>query len=114
MKSRFGIPQPLRTPFLFSFLISFSLALITLVMYFRLQPQVPLFYSLPRSTQHLVAKEWLFLLPSISWIISFIHLIIAKSAQKADLLLLKIFTWTTVGMQFLLSLSLLRIIIIIN
>lgn len=88
--------------------------LITLVMYFRLQPQVPLFYSLARPAQHLVAKEWLFLLPGISFAISFLHLSIARLAKKTNSLLLKIFAWTTAGIGFILGLSLLRIILIIQ
>lgn len=88
--------------------------LITLGVYFGLQPQIPLFYSLPRPIQHLVSKEWLFLLPSISFMISFLHLSIAQLSQKRNLLLLKIFAWTTTGIQIILLLALLRIIIIVK
>lgn len=114
MKSRFKIPKYLHTPVLISFLFSSSMMLGILLVYFDLQPEVPLFYSLPRPAQHLVAKKWLFLLPGISFVISFVHLAIIQISLLANKQLLKIFVWTTTTIQFILALSLLRIITIIK
>lgn len=106
-------PRHLRRPFLISFLLSALGTLFTLVVYFPLQPVVPLFYSLARPEQHLVAKEWIFLLPAISWVISLGHLSLAKLMRNADLILIKMFVWTTVVMQVVLTIALLRIILIV-
>jgi len=86
----------------------------TLVFFFRVQPQVPIFYSLARPSQHLAPKHWLFLFPALSAIISFSHLIIARVIKHADQLLMKLFAWTTFGIQLVLGLALLRIIVIIT
>lgn len=108
------VPKYSRTTALISLLISLLMGLLVSVLYFRLQPEVPLFYSLPRASEHLVTKEWLFLLPSISVIITITHLIIMSFSQQVDTLLLKLFAWSTVAVQLLLFVSLVRIILIIT
>jgi hypothetical protein len=107
-------PQSLRIPLLSLFLISSAQALIVLINYFRLQPVVPLFYSLARKDQYLVSKEWLFLFPALSLLITLTHWLILNSMKDYEPLLLKIFAWTTVGFQVILSLALVRIILIVN
>jgi len=114
MNSRFRIPKYLKTPFLVSSLTVMTMFLVTLIFFFRIQPQVPLFYSLARSSQHLTSKGWLFLLPTISLFIGLAHLMIAKIAKHADQLLMKLFAWTTVGIQLILGLALFRILAIIT
>jgi hypothetical protein len=90
------------------------MALMTSVLYFRLQPVVPLFYSLPRESQHLVAKEWLFIFPAISMFITILHGSILTTSQNSEALLLRLFAWTTVSIQIVLFLALLRIVLIIT
>ena len=114
MNSRSRIPQYLKTPFLLSFLITTVMLLSTLIFFFRVQPQVPIFYSLARSSQHLAPKHWLFLFPALSLAISFSHFIIVKIIKHADQLLMQLFAWTTFGIQLVLGLALLRIIVIIT
>jgi len=114
MNSRSRIPKYIKTPFLLSFLITTAMLLSTLIFFFRIQPQVPIFYSLARPSQHLASKHWLFLFPAISFIISSSHLIIVKIIKHADQLLMKLFAWTTFGIQLVLGLALLRIIVIIT
>lgn len=108
------IPRFLRTTVLLSFLISFTSALVVIVFYFRLQPEIPLFYSLARKAQHLVNKEWLFIFPTLAFAISISHSVILRVAAFSDRLLVKLFAWSTVGIQVVLGLALLRIIIIIT
>ena len=114
MNSRFRIPKYLKTPFLVSFLTVITMFLVTLIFFFRIQPQVPLFYSLARPSQHLTSKNWLFLLPVLSLFIGLTHLMIAKIAKHTDQLLMKLFAWTTVGIQLILGLALFRILAIIT
>lgn len=108
------IPKYLKTPVLFSFLITMLLVLTTLVFFFRVQPQIPIFYSLARTSQHLASKHWLFLFPSISLIINLLHLLIIRLSRSTNKLLLQLFAGTTMVMQLLLGLALLRILIIIT
>ncbi len=114
MSSHSGILQPLKTPFLISFLITVVMTLTIAISFFRIQPQVPLFYSLARPSQHLVSKNWLFLLPLLSLLIGLIHSIIVKLTKYSDPLLMKLFAWTTIGAQLMLGLALFRILIIIT
>jgi len=107
-------PGFLKPTLLISFLSTFLMSLIVLVSYFRLQPEVPLFYSLARPELHLAAKEWLFILPFISLVISLVHSTIIRLSFNNDLVLLKLFAWSTVGLQLILALSLLRIVLIIS
>ncbi len=107
-------PKYLRTALLSMFLISSVQVLIVLINYFNSQPVVPLFYSLARKSQYLVRKEWLFLLPLISYVMTLVHLFILRAMKDYEPLLLKIFAWTTVGFQVILSLALVRIILIIR
>jgi len=114
MNSYSKIPKYLKKIFLVSFLLTTSMLLITLIFFFRIQPQVPLFYSLARQSQHLTSKNWLFLLPALSLAISLTHLLIIKLIGQSDQLLMKLFAWTTVGVQFMFGLALFRILIIIT
>lgn len=114
MSSHFKIPRYLKTPFLVSFLTTTAMLLAMVVFFSRIQPQVPLFYSLARTSQHLTSKNWLFLLPALSLLISLSHFIIAKMIRHRDQLLMKLFAWTTVGIQLVLGLALFRILIIIT
>lgn len=114
MNSRSKIPRYLKRPFLISFLITTVIFLVTLIFFFRIQPQVPLFYSLARPSQHLTSKYWLFLLPALSLLINITHLMIVSFIKQTDKLLMKLLTWTTVGMQLILGLALFRILIIIT
>ena len=114
MSSRLRIPKYLKTPSLLSFLVTTIMLLGTLIFFFRIQPQVPLFYSLARASQHLASKYWLFLFPLLSFVINLIHLIIVKIIKHAEQLLIKLFVWTTFGIQLILGLALLRILVIIT
>jgi hypothetical protein len=108
------IPQSVKTPFLIIYLSTLISALVTLTFYFRTQPVIPIFYSLAEPIQHLAAKEWLFIFPVISLLISAIHTGLMKIMDKSEQLLLTLFAWTTVVIQMILLLALLRIVYIIS
>jgi hypothetical protein len=110
----FLLPKFVKTPFLIVYLLTLISALATLVFYFRAQPQIPIFYSLPEPAQHLAAKEWLFLFPSLSLVSTLIHVAITKSITTTDKLLVMLFSWSTVVVQVVLVLALFRIIYIIS
>jgi hypothetical protein len=103
----------LRRIFLISFLISSLLMLIALVTYFRIQPEIPLFYTLALPEHQLARKEWLFLFPFLSFSISTGHLFIIHWCREYSPMLLKLFGWITLGLQVVLATSLVRILIII-
>lgn len=110
----FLLPKFVKTPFLLVYLMTLSSALATLVFYFRSQPEIPIFYSLPEPAQHLAAKEWLFIFPGMSTLSTLIHVAITKSIANHDRLLVALFSWSSVMIQVVLLLALFRIIYIIS
>ena len=104
------IPKILKTPFLISFLIGSLAVLLSLVFYFRVQPQIPIFYSLSDSEQQLAPKEWLFFFPVFSLLVSFLHLALLLLIKKYDGIILKFFAWSTAIVQVVLLLVMLRIL----
>lgn len=109
----FQPPRFARTPFLISYLISLASMLLVLVFYFRTQPVVPLFYTLPQAAQQLAAKEWLFIFPLVIALITAVHLSIVQTFQSYNRLLMQLFSWTTILIQIIFGLALVRIVTII-
>lgn len=88
--------------------------LLVLVFYFQTQPVIPLFYTLPQPVQQLAAKEWLFLFPLVITLITALHLSIIQTNVTYNKLLLQLFSWSTVLVQVILMLGLVRIVLIIG
>ncbi len=107
------IPDKSIKPLRFSIIISLIIFGLSLIFYPRLQPEIPLFYSLADANDQLVKKQWLFLLPSLSLAINVIHLILIRGLQKLDDLILALFAWSTVILEVVLLLIVLRIIYIL-
>lgn len=108
------IPNFIRQPFRISLFFSFLIILIALIMYGSLQPEIPLFYSLPDSSQQLANKIYIFLVPIISFLITIGHfalLLLSKSMEKR---LKKMFAWITVILQIIFFMIFLRIILIVT
>lgn len=80
--------------------------------YFFAQPVLPIFYSLARPEQALVEKEWIFLFPAISLSITLIHIVCSSVFGSLNRLVLKLFAWMTVILQFCLALIVLRLLLI--
>lgn len=115
--SLFKILQPpvfVRTPFLLSYLSVLLAALISLVFYFRLQPVIPIFYSLSQPSQHLASKEWIFLFPVALSVFTLFHLSLIHRFKHFDQLLVQLFSWTTLIISFVVLAALLRIITIVS
>lgn len=107
------VPRYLRTPFLISILISFSLALIVLSVYFIMQPVIPFFYSLAEPNDFLAPKAWLFFFPIFSFFITFFHFTIVRALRHYEHVIQQLFVWFTIVIQILLAAALLRIIFIV-
>ena len=106
------LPARVNQPFMVAFFISALIAIISIIGFLILQPEVPLWYSLPRLTQHLAPKVWLFLFPVISILLNVIHFSLMRFFQTYEAVLLSLFAWTTVVLQLLLGLALVRIVYI--
>jgi len=108
------VPKYLKAPFQLSFLFSSGMSLFLLISYFRLQPTVPLYYSLAEPTDYLVDKQWLILFPLISFLITIGHALLIKSLFHHEKIIPQLFAWCTVAIQILLTLELVRIVYIIS
>lgn len=111
--SVFRIQPELKIQVLIGLLLSAISALTILVFYSDIQPEVPLFYSLTRPEEQVVAKQWLFFIPAFSAVILFLHAIWANALSREDMDSAKIFIWSTVGIIGMLLLGLMRILFII-
>lgn len=106
-------PSFVKTPFLLSYLLICAAALVTLIFYFRIQPEVPIFYSLARPVDHLAFKAWLAVFPVGMFVITLIHTAVVNIFKMYDQLLIQLFAWATFVVELLLVLALFRIIYLV-
>lgn len=104
------IPKQVRRGLLISWLVSFSSILGLLSVFFILQPEVPLFYSLAQPQEYLSSKAWLFIFPGLSVAINSLHTFLLGFIKEYEMVLIELFVWTTVAVQVLLAIGLIRII----
>lgn len=114
MVSSLRPPKFVRIPITLCYIITLSVFLMVLVSYFRIQPVIPLFYSLARPAEQLAPKYWLFFFPAILAVITFGHLGLIYRYHDYERLLLQLFAWTTLGINVLLAFALIRILIIVS
>ena len=107
-------PDFIRTPFLLSYILVLSSFLAGLVMLFRIQPIIPIFYSLARPADWLAPKIFMFIIPIAMTLITLGHLAWLYRVKDYDRLLLQLFAWTTFTINLILALALIRILTIVG
>lgn len=112
VSSRF--PKGVQTPMGITILIMLVTCLASVIGYFFLPPEIPLWYSLALSDQHLATKELIFVLPAIAIFFTSINASIVAQLQKFDVLLIRLFAWITVVCSFLLLVALVRILLLVT
>ncbi len=103
----------LKTPFLISCLITTVLALAVAALYFPLQPQVPLFYSLAQPQDFLVPKIWLILFPLASLFVTLFHFSLIRVLRTHEPITRELFAWASVVIQVVFAIGLIRILLVI-
>ena len=111
--STLQISQKYKIPLLLAILLTLVISFLAVTFLFKIQPVIPLLYTLAQPSQQLVSKEWLLIFPATSFLINFFHLIIIGSMKSFKTVLLQIFAWSTILLQLLLLLAMTRIIIIV-
>jgi len=106
-------PKYIATPIKISLFITLFLLLLTGVILTFIQPVIPLFYSLPNPNEQLVNKSWLLLLPVLSFLINLTHLGLLKIFPTVDQLMVKLFTWSGLILQIILTIITLRNILVV-
>lgn len=107
-----SIHSIVKRPLLLSVTMTGLITLLAVIFYFAAQPVIPIFYSLARAEQTLTTKEWLFIFPGISLVITVLHIFLIAFFKELDALVLRLFAWMTMIMQLILTLTLVRIILI--
>lgn len=101
-------PKTVQLAFKINLFLGLINTVIAGVLYFFLQPIIPIFYSLAQPNQQLQPKIWIFFYPAFSFVVFVIHALIVFRSKELDLATQKIFSWTTTVIIALLSLLLLR------
>lgn len=111
---RLRLDQSIRTPFLISYLFAAIASFLAVGFYLQLPPIIPLFYTLAERGSQLTSKEWIFFFPVFAITVSFLHTIIVQGLHERGQVVARLFAWSTVMIQLILTLSIFRIIMIIT
>lgn len=76
----------------------------------RLPPEIPMFYSLPGGSAQLTGSEWFIFLPSLTLVMVVINGFLIRMQQDMLIVYLRLFSWTTALLAFLVTLSMLHTI----
>lgn len=106
------LPASTRLPIGMGFMVWVSILALATGFSIVAQPEVPLFYSLAQPEQQLVAREWLLIIPALSFVMNFINYTVVVLAREIDPLLLTLFAWTMLIIQVIFGLALGRIVYI--
>lgn len=107
-----AVPVSIKKKLAYSFYLTTLITLISTALYFLVQPEIPLFYTLPQEHQALAPKIWLAVFPSISFLVTLIHMIALSFFYDLEELLQNLFATTTLAIQALLLLALVRILLV--
>ncbi len=108
-----NLPKHTLTPFRLSLAIGFVLIGLASLGYWRLQPELPIFYSLAQSNQQLAPKHWIFLFPFLSFLTTICNFSLIKQNSDLEAILVAVISWTTVTWQLMLTLTCVRLMTIV-
>lgn len=99
-------------PFILAFAAAALIIIETVFSYGRLQPVIPMFYSLTRPEEQLVPKQWTLVFPVFALAILFIHIPIQSYLQKKDSFDAGLFSWAATISEVLLVIAYTRILMV--
>lgn len=105
--------KKIKTAVRVSFILPLFSFLILAFFWKKLPPQVPLFYTKPWGEEQLAKDFFLWLLPSLSLILTLINLRIASLLYKDQPFLSYLIVWGNVTICLLSAITLIRILLII-
>jgi len=108
------LPKRMHRPFIIAVTLATITVIFSIVVYSSQQPKIPLFYSLSLAKDHLVDKQWVFLLPALAIIINILNFSIVKLFQNTNKLILSLMANTTVFFQLICLATIIRLAIIIS
>ncbi len=103
---------PLKKLFVFSFLGSFSLFILGLIMHFFLPLYIPLFYGLPETSDQLAPRIFILIPAAISTIITLLNIVI--SVNNHDGYINKILAFASILILLLAAITTYKIFFLVN
>ena len=100
-------------PFILAFAAVALIIIETVFSFFRLQPVIPMFYSLTITEDRLVPKQFILIFPALALIILFIHIPLQSYLHKHDQFDSHIFSWATTFVELLLVVVYTRILLLV-
>lgn len=111
--SLIDVPKTLQPPLQYSLVLTGGITLLSVASVFFLQPEIPVFYSLPLTSQQIVNRNWILLFPGFSLSVTLLHIVLIGLFHKVDLEVLRLFCWLTVIVQSLLLAILIRLLVLV-
>lgn len=108
-----NLPSSTRAAFRLCLWIGLAIALLTGLALVWVQPIIPLLYSVTDPNQQLVSKWWLLLFPGLSALFTLLHFLLARVLRDWTEIIVRLIAWSTVALQVMLALTLIRIIWVI-
>lgn len=103
----------LKQPLKYSLLLTGVITFLSVSAVFFLQPQIPIFYSLPLASQQLASRFWILLFPGLSLTVTILHIMLVGIFNKTDEAVLRAFCWLTVVLQVFVLAVLLRLLVLV-
>lgn len=97
----------------FTFLLLGTDLIVLALVWQKLPPELPLFYSRPWGEQQLIRKDWFFILPLSCLIFNIANVRLASLLFKKELLLSQLLVWSSTIICLLTSITLFKIISIV-
>lgn len=106
-------PSTLKSPLKYSLLLTGIITFLCVSTVFFLQPQIPLFYSMPTASEQLASRYWILLFPALSLTITVLHIILTGLFSKTEEAVLRLFCWLTVVVQVLVLAVVCRLLVLV-
>lgn len=107
------LTKTFRQPLQYSLLLTGIITLLGVIALFFIPPEIPLFYSLPLTSQQLAGQYWILLFPGLSLGITLLHIVLVGIFTAVDEEVLRLFCWLTVVLQLLLVAVLVRVLVLV-
>lgn len=107
------LPPTLVQPLKYSLILTGTITVLSVSTLFFLQPELPIFYSLPLSSQQIVPRYWILLFPGLAFSITVLHIVLIGIFKHVEEEVLRLFCWMTVLIQMLLLAILVRLLVLV-
>lgn len=106
-------PNTLKSPLKYSLLLTGIITFLCVSTVFFLQPDIPMFYSMPTASEQLASRYWILLFPALSLTITVLHIILTGLFNKSEEAVLRLFCWLTVVLQIFILAVVIRLLVLV-